>query len=334
LTPKYQKVVFMLSHKPSFLPFSGAWIWTVVAVIQLILVAAGWGATHSNAFLHVFGFLVLGQLAVPWAIEAGSQSLLRWIRHAPRFIVASPDAWENWAAAELQPLAGGRILVGFGFMLTFAGVAAYVRSGVLSTITSPTWFVAACIVLVISSFFSGIGIGSVFLTARMVWRAGRFAVRVTSDDYGITSTGFMLGKVSMLAAIVWTFFTASVATVGGVNPWIPILVCAVPAALLFLASFLVSQIPMHLRMIEFKHCCLHKLDQLSPHLEDAEDAESAAKMIAQIKLLDQARAQVAKLPDWPFHWGALLQTTASSSFAILPSVVHLVPGSFLERLLP
>lgn len=324
-------VVFLLSRKPRWLSISGAWVWTAIAVAELSALGIGWNITRVESLRGVLGLLVLGQMSVPWAIEAGRQSLLRWVKQASRFIEADQDSWEAWCREEMKAFKGGALLWVVGGITMMVGVIVYHQAGLFSSIPTFGWRLFAFGVLAHSSFFAGIGIGNVLLVARMVWRAGKFGVRVTADPYGVVSTGFMVGKVCFVAAVVWLFYVGSVSS-GKIDPWIPLWGCGVPAALLFILCFLVSQIPMHLRMVEYKHASLCKLDLLNPDLSSAQDAAEAAKMIEQMTLLNEARLQLSKLPDWPFQWGAMATTMLSSIMTLTPTIVNVIPTAAFKDL--
>lgn len=324
-------VVFMLNRSPRWMPIPGTWIWTLMAFLQLVLLCVGWNSTGADSLLKVLGLLVLGQLAVPWAVEAGRQSLLRWVHQAPRFFETDEATWKTWCRRELSAFAGGWFLMVAGATIMLVGLLVYHQAGLFASIPSKAWRAAAFWMLAQSSFFAGVGIGNVLLVARMVWRSGKFNVRVTADPYGVVSTGFMVGKVCFAAAVVWLFYVGSVSS-GKINPWIPLWACGIPAALLFLVSFLVSQIPLHLRMVEYKHASLCKLDSLNPDLANAQDTETASQMIEQMRKLDEARLQLSKLPDWPFQWGAMATTMASSVMSITPTIVNIIPTATIKSL--
>lgn len=104
----------------------------------------------------------------------------------------------------------------------------------------------------------------------------------------------------------------------------PILVLALPSVVFLLTSFVVSQLRIHWRMLDFKREQLAEVRRSLRKLLDTSPQQLTQEEMARIEFLQNLEARTASLPEWPFGWRAMLGAVLTSFAAVFPMVLDVV----------
>jgi len=180
-----------------------------------------------------------------------------------------------------------------------------------------------CLIL-FAGFFAGIGLYGIYTGTRAIWDLGCFPIHVTRHKFGVISTGTLLLKCYLATALAWTFFFMS-AIVG--NPYSvlpltigsPVIIIGLPTIAAILGSFVICQVPLHHRMVEYKRKELIEIDRILSQLAARLSNNFDNKICENIDFLERRKDQIMALPEWPFDIKSLMGATASS---VMPLVVN------------
>ncbi len=197
----------------------------------------------------------IGIMLVPLMFKICFNRLIKdWSQNLANFILDEPDISTRFMSG-LTFISNSRPMYYAGCGLAILGVVSlfkYLKD--LSFLPMVFGFV----LVLCSAFFAGIGLYGIFVGARAVYRLGNFSVRVSKHKFGIISTGRMLLKCYFLIAITWSLYSMSAlwgipdtdhlfaALVG------PSLILGVPTFVAIFGSFVICQVPLHRKMVEFK----------------------------------------------------------------------------------
>jgi hypothetical protein len=255
---------------------------------------------------------------------------LDWSNNAKKFItdtrlhITNVDAWmdrelSNFEGSPTMLLAGIAlaVLAPIGFSLDDYPIGAGNVAIVFSSMVVAT-----------SAFVAGVGLCAMAYGMRMIWRFGNsFQISVQSHKFGVLSTGDMLLHCYVLIALIWSSYCCS-AIFGVMSSSVaifsiknPIWLLAAPSAALVLISFIVCQVPLHKRMIEFKRDQLIAIETILEELKGYEPTMVNAEVLSKFTFYENQRSQTMSLPEWPFAFGTLLGSVSSASMVILTTLV-------------
>lgn len=295
--------------------------WFLIGATCLGTSACLFLSTKAAVFIRTALPLSIGIILVPFGIKLGAQVLNKWGVDVGNFTDHSFREVRDWFTNEVIVFSGTRSMINCGLMAGIVSTSVFGLGGAFENLETIPRFGLAFIILT-AGFFAWIGIFSVFCMSRMIWRFGRFNLKVEKDPFGVMTTGKTLVKCYYIAAVIWCFFTSS-ATVGMSAGWIPMILLAVPSIIFFFFSFVTCQIPMHNKMIFWKRAELLKIKQTLNSLapKNADDLTDTRKQ--QIEFFEKRFADVIALPEWPFDWKSMLGALISGLASVFPTLLDL-----------
>lgn len=296
--------------------------WTAVACACFCITLACYHLNGSFVFLCAGVPIAIGTLLVPWGVRLGYRIVRNWEPNLRAFVsVPEKTQATEWFNLELIHLRGSRIVIGLGFLAAVFAVMSFEFGGAFEGLSIIYALLLAAIVA-FGGFISFIGIFSTFWLSRMVWRLGRFKLNVENDPFGVPSIGGLLGKCYFIAAFIWCFFSSS-AALGLKTGWIPMAMLAVPSLAFFIGSFIVCQIPVHNRMVEYKRAEVSKLSDLLQELKPQRPEDLTEERRQRIEFYSAQKAALISLPEWPFSWKSAFGVGLSGVLSVLPTLFEI-----------
>jgi hypothetical protein len=307
-------------------------VWFLIAAILTgFSVALAWPMKDPWPFLGLCFPLAAAVFVVPLAFTFCCRWLIEWSRGTTAFAQPADGpgsseklAADEWLIRQLSFFSGSFPMCISGAIMSLLALTAYKLAGYPIGHDGLASIFAAAL-LAFSAFLAGIGVHAIFCATRMIWRFGEYQITVKNHKFGILSTGRVLVRCYFVIGLVWGIYTSSAVLASPHFDFrmaaIPLLVLAAPAFVAILASFVIGQIPLHNKMVEFKRNELRKverkLDGYSGAFEDITE-----KMREDIHFLEAARERILALPEWPFAFTTFLGAIGSSVMpALLSSVV-------------
>ena len=298
--------------------------WGLIGIIYALTWVKLCQVTSWLALWKLGFFLTLGVIALPQGIRLGHQIIAEWLLDMKHCLIQKQDVpqYELWCKDELSVGRGTFPMFIFSILFALFAASIYYLSGLPTSDT--VWIVATVSVLVaIAGFFAAFGLINLACLARIVWRAGALRLRVSTDRFGVVSSGKMLLKTYFVGAIIWCFFTASVA--GELSAaWLPLMLIGVPAFLFIVGSFVVCQFPLHQQMLKFKRSEILELNAAIDDLYQGESTSISLDNLRRIEHYTKRLDEVNALPEWPFNWRTILGVVSSGFMAILPIPLHML----------
>lgn len=309
------------------------WFLLFLLAVALATMATS-GATDKRAFA---GFCIaygMGFITVPIAFRFSFVIFENWIENIKTF--ARPDVGqdrkssaaivEKWTRKELSFLAPSVPM--YIFATLFAGLATiafFAGDYPIGVFSFPQ--ICALLILLFAAFLAGLGLYGIFGGCRMVWRLGQFRIQVREHKFGVLSTGRVLAQCYFLIAIAWSIYVAGAFV--GLNygnftlssAKYPLLLLAIPSLLIALISFVICQIPLHKRMLEFKHNELMLVENCLDDLNMVANVNISQDDRSKIEFYEKKRSQILLLPEWPFKFGTLLAAAGSTATILLPTLL-------------
>lgn len=162
-------------------------------------------------------------------------------------------------------------------------------------------------------------------------------IRVEKHKFGILSTGIVLVKCWFIIVVVWCFFAVS-AIFGlqtiSLKTWLtsmPVWVLATPTLPLIIGSFLVCQIPLHNRMVEYKMKEIQRIEILQEGLVIHKSDGLTEEYRAKIEFLERQKSLVSGLPEWPFSLITLISISASSFMPFILALLSTVTAEAMKN---
>ena len=297
-------------------------------------------AKSPRAYLGLCVPVAIGLLSVPWAFQFAYGRFFEWSKNVKTFarpLSRSKDSEsqgndvESWIVDQLSFFRGSTAMYGTGLVLVGWTLLAFYLGGYFSELNSRevTFF---CILTCLSAFLAGLGLHAVYGGGRVIWRfgKGKYKILVRGHKFGVLSTGRMLGECLFVISLVCMVYYTS-AVLGEKHPYTdfriwnaPLLMLIVPTAGFLFASFIVCQIPLHRRMIEFKRDELAKVELILDDLKIRADSKVTSELRDNIKFYDDRRLEILALPEWPFGFKSMLGAVGSSVTVVLPSVLSVL----------
>ncbi len=295
-----------------------AWV-LVCAVLVLGLSVLAW-VSGKAVFLRTSVPLAVGTALVPFAIRYGYQALTSWSQVMNRFMVGDDEKIASWYAEQTASLHKNLHYNLSGCFFVLWAILAYCAGGFFGGLSVFERVVLGS-GIALAAFASGVGIYSLFQVGRILYRAGAFPVVVRPHPFGVLATGRMLTDCAVAGALV--LFVITMSTTWKLDAgWPTVVLIAVPNLVVIIILFIVSQIPLHSRMMDYKRNLVFELED---HLAEIPRGTTAVDLKGKEELAfyeEQLRAALA-LPEWPFAWTSLVGVTASwIGSSILPVTLN------------
>lgn len=305
--------------------------WALIGIILgCASIAISLQTSNPKAYAQLCVLQIIGLVAVPSVIRVCHSLLLDWSINAKKFITGTRRHITNidtWLDQELSIFEGSPIMLLAGAALATLAPIGFSFANYPIGIGSVENIFALSIVAT-SAFAAGVALCAMAYGTRIIWRFGNtFRVSVQSHKFGVLSTGEMLLHCCVLIALTWSAYSSSaIFGVTGTGVAIfsvknPIWILAAPSAAVVLISFIVCQIPLHQRMIEYKHDQLLTIEKILEELKESDARLLNAEVMSKIEFFENRRLQIISLPEWPFAFGTLLGSFGSASMMILTTVV-------------
>ena len=276
--------------------------------------------------------LAVGIVAVPLAFKICHWRLTEWAKHLDAFTTESNGRAKDRFLQELDFLTGSPAMAVAGLATGTLAVFAYYWGGYVASGIGLAG-VSAYFVVFVSAAFAGLGIFAIFRGGQVFWRLGAFEIRVERHKNGVLSTGIVLVQCYLAIGVTWGFYVSSaVFSVPGqkildIAMGLPMLLLAAPTLALFVGTFVLCQVPLHKKMVDFKRARLLKTEDILRTLRPESAKELDEETRKKIDYYETQKAQFIALPEWPFNVNSLLGAVASSAMVFMPVPVKLVFGA-------
>jgi hypothetical protein len=305
-------------------------LWVFAGIVLSSFCIASYSLTGIISFVSTFLPLALGIIAVPIAIRLGYKIVTQWEQNAARFVVADQEEFREWFGSRIVAYLRSWDVPALGVLYFMVALLAFRSAGAFNEM-SALGLTIAIVVLILSSFCCGVGIATIIRLASIVWSVGRYPVEVSSSKFGVRSTGPMLVRCYLLAGIVWCLYTSS----AGWNlsaGWIPMLALAVPAIVIMTGTFILAQLPLHHRMLEYKRTRTFEIEELLKEITPIEADELTEERLNQVEFLRAEAEKIASLPEWPFGWQSLTGAFLASIGSLAPTLISFSLGQIFPDL--
>ncbi len=284
--------------------------------------------------LHSVGFLT-----VPLAFMFCYRIFLKWSKTIENFLVPDiPNTILNWFRQELRFFEGCSVMYFTGICLGILAVLGFYSESYLINYPLPSTIYCYLIIFA-TAFLAGIGLYAMCCASRVIWRIGKLQdmnIRVEKHKFGILSTGIVLVKCWFIIVVVWCFFAMS-AIFGfqtiSMKIWLTsmtVWILAAPTLPLIIGSFLVCQIPLHNRMVEYKRKEIQRIETLQEELVIHKSDGLTEEYRAKIEFLERQKALFSGLPEWPFSVITLISISASSFMPIFIALLSTVTAEAMK----
>ncbi len=268
---------------------------------------------------------------VPIGIRSGSKAFGEWAESLSYFVKKDKMVLDDWISRQARFLYGDRGVSRFALAFAFLTVGTHWAGQTFNGMTITQMLVPMAI-LSSTGFVCGIGLACIFLFSRIIWKLGRFAVRVESHQFGIMSTGSVMAKCYVTAAVIWLLYTLSTPWAEK-RAWITMALLGIPPLVLFVGSFALSQFPLHKRMLDYKRLRVMELQERIRALEPASPDGLTEEIRKKIEFYRLTLLDALALPEWPFSFGNVSGVFVSSATAVLPVLLKGLPwGKLLDYL--
>jgi hypothetical protein len=285
--------------------------------------------SNPKAYAEMCILQITGLIAVPLVIRVCRAQLVEWSINAKTFVIGMRSHQTNvdtWFDKELRAFDSSQAMLLGGIALGTLAVTGFSFSDYPIGFGSREYIFSTFIVAA-SAFVAGIGLCTMAYGTRTIWRFGNtFQISVQSHKFGVLSTGNTLLYCCILVALIWSAYSCS-AVFGIMNSKFeifsitdPIWSLAVPSGVLVLASFILCQVPLHKRMVEYKRGQLVNVERILEELKGSEPASLNSDLLAKIAFFENRRSQTISLPEWPFAFGAFLGSVGSACVVILTTL--------------
>lgn len=327
-SPRRQNFIFERIIPPPLRRFfSLFWLATFIALFCGAIFFSR-QSTNPASYIEWCSLQLLGSLSIPFVCSICRTWLAEWGDEAKSFVLdtsrANIDAWFN---KELNFFRGAPKMYIFAAALAAASPPIELFGDYPVGLHSPDRLFAT-LVITISGAFIGIALYAMICGARTVWRFGvQFDVIVRSHKYGILRTGQLLLQCCYLITITWCLFLSS-SILGNMNRNAPFLAFsnptwffAIPTALAVVSCFVVCQILIYKRMVEYKGQQLLSIEQALDKIRDLDPSFLDKEARDRVTFLEIQRAQIVSLPEWPFAFASFAGTVLSGGMVLITPVV-------------
>lgn len=294
------------------------------AVLSSACVAACLGAfeqSRRDVFLLTYFPLAVAVAAVPLAMRFVFHVLHEWRQAVASFVRASPARVDDWYYAHFAGYLSSRLPQLAALLYVAVALVTLNLAGAYEDLPGPLWALAAALTI-LPVYLCGIAIAGLLYLGRMIWDVGSFSVTVAPHQFGVMATGTTLVRCYAAAAMVWCIFTAC-ATWGLDAGWIVLASLAAPSVVVIIGSFVICQLPLHWRMVEYKRGETLRVEQIVASLRPAGPSELSKERQDRLAYFQNLRDEIAALPEWPFRWRSLAGVSASAVGSIAPALFKL-----------
>jgi hypothetical protein len=316
-------------EKINLIPRRPYLFWTLLGASLIVgCFICGFLTQKKELFIKTCIPLAVGITAVPFSIRFGFEVLSSWELPLLHFVQQKDESIRNWYAIALQRLEKIRLAEAVGVLLVPWALFSFESSGYFRGL-SPWEGVFLGIMISLAAFSAGIAIYGLLYLAYLVWDIGKFEVRVEPHGFGIMTIGSGLVRCYVTAALIWCVISASGSWKIG-NSLPPVAYIGSPALFVMVGSFLICQIPLHRRMMDFKRARLFHLDRILSELRPLQAEDLTEQRLRQLNYFEREREQVNSLPEWPFGWKSLTGVVVSALTPIIPTVLKFTVSQFLS----
>ncbi len=318
--------------------------WIMVGVIlSCASIALSLNTSNPKAYSEMCLLLTIGLVAVPSVVRACHFLMLDWSRNTKNFITDIPPSIakiDDWWNRELSIFEGSPTMFMAGVAVALIALLGYSLDDYPIGVQSLENAFAACI-LAASAFAAGVGLCTMVYGTRIIWRFGTaFKISIQGHRFGVLSTGDMLLNCYFLIALTWSVYLSSAVfgIMAGnlpINSWKnPVWILALPSALAALITFVVCQIPLHQRMIEYKRERLMTVETILKNLKISDANLLNADVLSKIRFFEDQKSEAISFPEWPFAFKTLLGSLGSTSMVVLAPIASTIVksgvGAFLK----
>ncbi len=307
----------------------------------VVSVAAGWQLPERRAYWGLTIPHALGLFSVPLVYKYCYLQFTDWSNNASAFILTTPAEMESqgiqlWMERELQFFCGSAPMYWFaiGISVLATSLFCFSENYLVTTPYVPKFF--ALLVVFASAFPAGLGLYSIFSGLQMLRRLGRFKVRVTNHKFGVLSTGQMLVNILIAVSLAWSgYVSASVFGIADFSKtfihlkW-PVLLLVVPTFCFFIWAFVLSQFPLHRRMVDFKRAELSRVEQALRGFDSVDYDMLTMECREKIEFYERKKMEILNLPEWPFKFSALLGMGTSTLVMLWPALIGPLLPTFAQ----
>lgn len=307
------------------------WVF-VCLLLSSVSVGFAWPLADPRAYLGLCIPQAMGILAVPLAFKICHWRLTEWAKHLDGFTTGKNGQAKDRFLQDLAFLEGTAAMTIAGLATGTLAVFTYYRGGYVASDIGLAG-ASAYFVIFVSAFLAGVGIFAIYRGGQAFWRLGAFEIRVERHKFGVLSTGIVLVQCYLVIGVTWGFYVSSAVfslpgqEVLAIVTGPPMLLLAAPTLALFLGTFVLCQVPLHKKMVDFKRARLRKTEDILRTLRPESAKELDEETRKKIEYYETQKAQIIALPEWPFNFNSLLGAVASSAMVFMPVPVKLVFGT-------
>ncbi|SJM93203.1 membrane hypothetical protein [Crenothrix polyspora] len=281
--------------------------WLLVSLVPINLSVVLFAQTGNRVFISTAMPSSFAISLLPLAIKIGAIFMDYWGRGLRHFVLCPEQEIESWFQNQMAFLSGSLGMLFSGIFLSVLGITLYYFSGVFVGLNN-TQAVTLALIILLNCLVSGAAWFSLFCFARIIWRLGRFPLKVEQNPEGVLSTGNTLMKCYAITIIL--NYTFSLINSIAMQNMRLLFILEAPYIVFFAISFIVCQIPVHNRMVDYKKLKLAEIDGLLASLSQQQNPNTlmeAEALRPQMEALKKTRANIMALPEWPAGWKSVLK---------------------------
>ena len=295
------------------------WFWVILGMSCVTVSLSLYVATGAKPLLVRVAPVSAGAALIPLGMKVIYGLLSGWESSLTTFVVRPKSEPQSWYRDQFEAFLRTPVPICVGFLWMALSIGAFSLAGTFGELGLQIK-AAAIVTLGFAAFVCGVGLTSIFYLGRVIWQLGSSPVTVAAHRFGVLSTGDILLKCYVVIAAIWCVYTSS-AVWNVATGWITMVLLAVPAVFFIVGSFVVCQLPLHWRMVDFKHTLVRDLEQQIAALQ-AKNLDTLSDRERQLLVLLRSLSKEAlPLPEWPFRWKALAGVFVFSIGAIAPAIV-------------
>ena len=176
--------------------------WPAVGLVFVGSCLAFYFWTNQKAYLTTCMPLVIATALVPPVIRTTYNDLLQLLEQALGFIEAPTPEVQRWFVDQLGAFRNRKTMHMAAVLSFLLSAVAYDETEVFQTLSS-LGYSFALLVAGSAGMFTLIALFHLFLLARLIWRVGRFPVRVEPYGCGVMSVGRFMFKTWVISVLIW-----------------------------------------------------------------------------------------------------------------------------------
>ena len=284
--------------------------WVLVGIALILLGAFLFHRTGQVLFIRSTPFLAIGISSMPFACRLGLRIMESWRLPLIHALDGESTEFEKWWESRLSRVYSTTPFLLAGLLGVPVALAAFRLGAYFDGLHGSELSIYCCFVSG-AAFCAGVGMYSIIFVAHTVYLLGDFHYRVTGHSYGLSRVGSGLAHCYLLAAGLWTVIAAS-GSAYRPGTYAPLAFIGPPSLILIIASFLLCQLPLHARMVDFKRSQLFENDRRVAEERSRWLASAPGSDCGSLESAQEQLEVTNSLPEWPFHWQALLGVSAAA----------------------